>query len=101
VIVGVGGSGKVLITLTGGLKNNTNDASTFMGFTISGQDHSAANDALALVFTGNRNDLNQVSVAYMVTGLTPGGADTFTATYRVASWTGTFQNRSVIAVVVP
>ena len=101
VIVSVGGSGKVLITLTGGLKNNTNDASTFMGFTISGQDHSAANDALALVFAGNRNDLNQASVTYMVTGLTPGGADTFTTTYRVASGTGTFQNRSIIVVAVP
>ena len=101
--VTVPASGKVLVTVTGGLSVATDDASAFMSFAVSGTDSAVAADTTALQFTGMHSDINQESATFMVTGLTSGASDTFTAKYRssAAGSIASFQNRNIIVIPMP
>ena len=82
------------ITLTAQIYNS-GAGLAFMAFDISGATTVAASDVQSLTTRGT-NEL-QLSVSYLVTGLTP-GSNVFTAKYRVSANTGTFLRRSVIAL---
>jgi hypothetical protein len=83
-----------------------------MGFAISGtgsglRDCSTAStcDAQALRYvsaTSNSDNSGlQASATYVVSGLTSGASDTFTAKYRVSGGTGSYSNRNIVLIPLP
>jgi hypothetical protein len=98
VTVTVPASGKVLVSVTSGMKNSNASNPTFMSFAVSGATTQAATDTRALSLLGN--NFQQASASFVLTGLTP-GSTTFTAKYRTDGGTATFQNRSIWAIPLP
>jgi hypothetical protein len=97
-------SGKVLITLTALLGNNTVNATAQMSFqTDSVAIVAATLDTTSLMqISSTANASIQASATYVLTDLSP-GSHTFTAKYRrnINGGTATFANRSIIVTPLP
>lgn len=99
--VTIGPSGSVLVFVTATLTANGagTTAGAFMGFAVSGTDTVAAADSQCLQATSTSSvDSVGATAVFLVTGLTPGGSDTFTAKYHSSGTTppGTFANRRLM-----
>jgi hypothetical protein len=88
-------SGRVIVTVTGGMLNSTGSNPGYMAFAMSGANTSTGNDSTALNLLGN--GFQKASASFVLSGLTP-GSTTFTAKYRTTGGTETFQNRSIWAI---
>lgn len=80
------------VTVTARIKNSGVNL-TRMSFAISGATTVAADDTRSLEHEGT--NWMRASATYTVTGLTP-GSNTFTAKYKVAAGTGTFEDREIL-----
>lgn len=76
---------------------NTGTGSVRMGYDISGSTTRAASDGRACATFGVAALGGYIGLSVLETGLTP-GSNTFLAKYRVASGTGTFNNRRMQVV---
>ena len=102
-------SGKVLVTLTAFMTNNSNNKDGYMSFSVvdvaplpsfSVVSGTAASDAMSLHFNDDSLLSFQGSATYVVSGLSA-GSHAFTAKYRTAGGTETFANRSIIVIPLP
>lgn len=95
--VTVPASGRVLVLWGGGIY--TTATPKYMAVAVSGANTIAAADADALRRDGSAFDTLGAR-SKLFTGLTP-GSTTFTAKYKVASGTGNFFSRYIIAIPIP
>jgi hypothetical protein len=94
----------VLVSVTSDITTSTSSTSGAMSFAISGGDTVAASDGTALILTPNTSQAQSASATYVVSGLTPGAVDTFTAMYKApgpTSATATFEFRQIWAMPLP
>jgi hypothetical protein len=98
VTVTVPASGRVLVSVTAGIKGSQGGGLGYMSFVMSGANTSSGSDTTALNLLGN--DFQKASASFVLTGLNPGGT-TFTAVYRTNAGTTTYQNRSMWALPLP
>lgn len=99
VTVTVPASGRLLVTLSGFVGNDTSGQSSVMSFALSGDNTAAANDSQTLGYVAPASVAGQgmrASYVVLLTGLTA-GSTTLTAQYRVTGGTGTFGQRQIIA----
>lgn len=85
-----------LVMLSGTLQNNTTSG-VRMAYDISGATARAAADNRSISVFGVASSGNNLGTAVLEQGLTP-GVNVFTAMYRVAGGTGTFQYRRLQVV---
>ena len=87
-----------LVVVSSYMANNTAGSSNFMAYAVSGATTVAAADANARQYRAAANNADdRGSRVFHVTGLTA-GSNTFTAKYRVNAGTGTFQERTIVAI---
>lgn len=98
VTVTIGANGLALVIVYASAQNDTTNASTHMGFAISGASTVAAADAFSLRLEAyTANNASNVSACFLVTGLTA-GSNTFTAKYRVSAGTASFADRKISVI---
>lgn len=106
---GAGGAGPAVTLLTGTkalvmmsavLDNGGGTSAVFMGYAVSGATTLAATDNEALAFIGPAGSSHQTGYESYVTGLTP-GSNTFTAKYRAAAGTVSYNLRKIRVVGLP
>jgi hypothetical protein len=99
VTVTVPASGRVLISVTSGMKGATGSTVCYMSFAGSAPNAAiTADDSRALILTSN--DLQQSTASFVLSGLTA-GSTTFTAKYKASTTNATactFSNRSIWAI---
>jgi hypothetical protein len=82
-----------IVLLSGALQNSTTN-SVRMAYDISGATARTGADNRGISVFGVASAGNNLSISVLEQNLTP-GSNTFTATYRVAGGTGTFQSRRI------
>lgn len=87
-----------IVFTTAGMSNNTTNASSFMGYAVTGATSAAAATSKALRVDGISAS-NVVRVSAVSTASLTAGSNTFTAKYAVgAGSTGTFLDRTIIVI---
>ena len=87
------------MTITAKISNSNGGGGKicYMAFAVSGTTTIAAVDAQSVTSSsGNSNDAYQLSATYLVTGLTAGNNNIFTAKYKAGANTCNFANRNII-----
>lgn len=98
VTVTIGANGLALVTVYASVQNDTTNASSHMGFAISGASTVAAADAFSLRLEAyTANNASNVSAVFLVTALTA-GSTTFTAKYRVSAGTASYADRKITVI---
>jgi hypothetical protein len=94
----------VIVSVTSDITTSTSSTSGAMSFAITGGDSVAPSDGTALILTPSTSQAQSASATYVISGLTPGASDTFTAQYKAPGPTNavaTFAFRQIWAMPLP
>jgi hypothetical protein len=97
-------SGRVLVTVTSNIDVSTSSVAGAMSFAVTGGDTRASGNDHALILTPAGSQVQAASASYVVSGLTPGALDTFTAQYAApgpVNAVASFSNRQIWAIPLP